>query len=44
VLILWPVVPAILDFRSAAYTVTFSFCCSTGIGYQKSYILVGDGI
>ena len=24
------------------YTVTFSFCCSTGIRYQKSYILVSD--
>ena len=25
-----------------AYTVTVSFCCSTGIRYQKSYILVSD--
>ena len=25
-------------------TVTVSFCCSTGIRYQKSYILVSDSI
>ena len=28
----------------SAYTVTISFCCSTGIRYQKSYILVSDRI
>ena len=28
----------------SAYTVTVSFCCSTGIGYQKCYILVSDSI
>jgi hypothetical protein len=28
----------------SAYTVTVSFCCSTGIRYQKSYILVSDRI
>ena len=27
-----------------AYTVTVSFRCSTGIGHQKSYILVSDRI
>ena len=27
-----------------AYTVTVSFCCSTGIRYQKSYVLVSDRI
>jgi len=26
----------------STYTVTVSFCCSTGIRYQKSYILVRD--
>jgi hypothetical protein len=26
----------------SAYTVTVSFCCSTGIRYQKNYILVSD--
>ena len=34
-------------FKSAmcdvsAYIVTVSFCCSTGIGYQNSYILVSN--
>jgi hypothetical protein len=28
----------------SAYTVTVSVCCSTGIRYQKSYILVSDRI
>ena len=28
----------------SAYTVTVSFCCSSGIRYQKSYILVSDCI
>jgi len=28
----------------SAYTVTVSFHCSTGIRYQKSYILVSDCI
>ena len=28
----------------SAYTVIVSFCCSTGIRYQKSYMLVSDRI
>ena len=28
----------------SAYTVTVSFCCSTGMRYQKNYILVSDHI
>ena len=28
----------------SAYTVIVSFCCSRGIRYQKSYILVSDRI
>jgi hypothetical protein len=29
-----------LSNRNSAYTVTVSFCCSTGIMYQKNYILI----